>query len=292
MALVLTSLRLYVRARLVKFFGWDDFFNALAMVTMLVVLGLVVTAAKNGLGRHFIYTEMPHAVFGIMLLRITEFMLIISTVFVKISISLFLMKLFIRSKPWKIFLWNFIAFNTITSLLDAAFIFPQCTPVQRNWNKSVEGHCWSDAAINGIGIMQGSIAAATDFTLSFLPIVFLWNVKIISRVKLGICAIMALGFALEANFGVIAAAAPSVRPLLGGRSGSTNNSKPKSRTLRFSNVRSTQNPRHSWLGVGGSHNGGVVRLQDEISESGNEIEMFPSNSKHIVKTTEFKVTRM
>ena len=40
-----------------------------------------------------------------------------------------------------------------------------------------------------------AIAAATDFVLSILPILFLWNVKLPKRVKVGICGIMALGFA-------------------------------------------------------------------------------------------------
>jgi hypothetical protein len=67
--------------------------------------------------------------------------------------------------------------------------------VELNWNKSIEGTCWSDAAINGIGIMQGSIAAFTDFTLATLPIYFLWEIQIITRVKIAICGIMALGYA-------------------------------------------------------------------------------------------------
>ena len=93
------------------------------------------------------------------------------------------------------FLWCFIAFNSITSLLDAAVIFPQCTPVEYNWNKGIKGHCWSDEAINAVGIAQGTIAAATDFILSILPIVFLWTIQIPWKVKIGICAVMALGFA-------------------------------------------------------------------------------------------------
>lgn len=44
-------------------------------------------------------------------------------------------------------------------------------------------------------MMIPAIAAVTDVTLSILPTVFLWNIKIILRVKAGICAIMALGFA-------------------------------------------------------------------------------------------------
>ena len=120
----------------------------------------------------------------------------------------------LKSKPWKIFLWTFIAFNTITSLLDAAIIFPQCTPVELNWDHSIEGHCWSDMAINATGIVQGcvstltmdnavrhaadvsmtAIAAATDIILSTIPVLFLWNVKIKTHIKIGICGVMMLGF--------------------------------------------------------------------------------------------------
>ena len=172
----------------------------------------------------------------------------------KTRILLTIRPISLTSKRWKIFLWLFIAFNTITSLLDAAIIFPQCTPVQLNWDHSVEGHCWSPHAINATGIAQGIIAALTDFTLSLLPIVFLWKIKIHLRIKVGICGLMALGFAsgafavartvlvpsltttkdptwdlvdlflwatLEATLGVIAAAAPSVRPLFGHNDHST-----------------------------------------------------------------------
>ncbi|KAI9658329.1 MAG: hypothetical protein M1821_002462 [Bathelium mastoideum] len=325
-ALLLTALRIYVRRWLVKFFDWDDLFNVLGMACMIVVLGLVLTATQHGLGRHFIYVDKERASYGIMLLRISEFMLILTTVFVKISISLFLMKLFVRSKTWKIFLWAFITFNTVTSVLDAVLIFPQCTPVEFNWNKAIEGHCWSNGAINGIGIMQGSIAALTDFVLSVLPTLFLWNIKILLRVKIGICAIMALGFAsgafaiartvlvpsltathdptwdliplfmwavLESNFGVIAAAAPSVRPLLGGLSGSTTNSKPLYHSQPFSNSnpRSNTRPRSSWYGGSAGYNVRGVHLKDEedFSEGGDQVEMLPRDGKSIVRTTEIQV---
>lgn len=116
------------------------------------------------------------------------------------------------SKHWRLFFWAFILFNMITSLFDAAVIFPQCTPVEYNWNKSIDGHCWSNIAINAIGIAQWGmtdfvlnfrhsnvwtigIAAATDFVLSVLPLVFLWRVNIIWRVKIRVCAIMGLRFA-------------------------------------------------------------------------------------------------
>ncbi|QGA17658.1 hypothetical protein EYB26_005333 [Talaromyces marneffei] len=332
-AFIVTALRIYVRVRVIKLLDWDDFFNVLGMATTFVVMGLVIGGTSNGIGRHiqFLEKDMEAATYSIMLMRIAEFMLIISTVFVKISISLFLKRLFPTSKRWKFFFWAFIVFNTLTSLVDAAVIFPQCTPVELNWNKAVEGHCWSDAAINALGIAQGSIAAATDFILSILPMVFLWNIKIIWRVKIGVCAIMALGFAsggfaiartvlvpsltathdptwdlvplfkwavLEATFGVIAAAAPSVRPLLGhnsittsySKSGPQSHSHSHSHSLPLNSMsRSGQRSRHrSWLT---SQHDQMQELPDDEpgSDGSSQKKLWESKGHGIVKTTNVSV---
>lgn len=65
----------------------------------------------------------------------------------------------LKSKKWQAFFWGFIAFNTITSLVDAVIIFPQCAPLEYIWNQDIEGHCWSATAINATGIAQGGIDA-------------------------------------------------------------------------------------------------------------------------------------
>jgi hypothetical protein len=49
--------------------------------------------SNNGLGHHIKFLGPERAVFSIELLRITEFVLIVSTVFIKISVSLFLNRL-------------------------------------------------------------------------------------------------------------------------------------------------------------------------------------------------------
>jgi len=61
-------------------------------------MGLVLGATSNGLGRHVYYLDPARAVFSVKLLRITEFMLIFSTIFLKISICLFL-KRFLYGRP-------------------------------------------------------------------------------------------------------------------------------------------------------------------------------------------------
>lgn len=134
-------------------------------------MGLVIASTKYGLGRHFLSLDPVRAAYCVKLLRIPEFFLIFSTIFLKISISLFLKRILLvffpkpravhrqltkgpfslTSKEWKVFFWCFIAFNTMTSTLDAAIVFPQCIPVEYNWNNGVKGTCWPDSVINGTG---------------------------------------------------------------------------------------------------------------------------------------------
>lgn len=111
MALVLTLLRLYVRRYMIRMLDWDDLFNVLAMVssshthsnvkekitreqaTVLVVMGLVLVATHYGLGRHVKFVDPIRSAYSVKLLRVAEFLLIFSTIFIKISISLFLKRL-------------------------------------------------------------------------------------------------------------------------------------------------------------------------------------------------------
>ncbi len=65
----------------------------LTQMLMLIVMGLTLGAVNCGVGRHFKYVDKPRAARGIMYLRVSEFMLILSTVFVKISITLLMKKI-------------------------------------------------------------------------------------------------------------------------------------------------------------------------------------------------------
>ncbi|WPH03301.1 Hypothetical protein R9X50_00617800 [Acrodontium crateriforme] len=328
-AILFVGLRLYVRMFMVKLLGWDDLWNVLALATALATWGLVEVALNHGIGRHIAYLEPASFSYGVKMLRVGEFMLIMTTVSAKVSIALFLKRLFLTSKVWKWFLWIYIAFNSITSTLDAALIFPQCTPVEYNWNKGIKGHCWSNDAINAVGITQGTIAAATDFILSILPLVFLWTIQIPWKVKIGIWCVMAIGFAsgsfaiartvlvpsltathdptwdliplftwavLESNFNVIAAAAPSVKPLFSGKPGWTNRSKSKSKSKTHDvALGDVTGSRRSWLRSKASKHSVMditvsddKNIRDSISD---DVKPWPLGNSGIVRTTDVHISR-
>ena len=111
-ALIMTVLRIYTRLFVIKKPDWDDLFNALAMVYLLeskarlaeanapqvfmfVAAGLIIPGATDDIGRHVFYLvdEMDQVSYELMLFRIAEFLLIISTVLMKISIAIFLVRL-------------------------------------------------------------------------------------------------------------------------------------------------------------------------------------------------------
>ena len=129
----------------------------------------------------------------------------------RLSISLFLLRIVAPGRRWKYGLWALIAFIAINNVAMFISAYLQCIPMQKMWNLSVPGKCWSEAAQSGTNIWQASkrpieptclcscnsycaaFSMVCDFVLAILPVVFLWDVRISPRRKIGICVLMGFG---------------------------------------------------------------------------------------------------
>ena len=141
----------------------------------------------------------------------------LAAMFTKISIFIFLRRLFVTSHttwPWRVALHTVNAVNILANLASATTVLAQCTPVTKLWNPAVPGSCWSPQDQMAVGIFQGgwshmlhsntyehsqlitgsASSAFCDICFATLPIIFLWNVHISTRTKIGICSLMGLGF--------------------------------------------------------------------------------------------------
>ena len=49
-------------------------------------------------------------------------------------------------------------------------------------------------ACKGLLILSIAVAVLCDWTLASLPIVFLWNLQMSTKLKAGICILMSMGF--------------------------------------------------------------------------------------------------
>ena len=48
--------------------------------------------------------------------------------------------------------------------------------------------------VNGLLILSIAVAVLCDWTLASLPIVFMWNLQMSTKLKAGICLLMSMGF--------------------------------------------------------------------------------------------------
>lgn len=114
-----------------------------------------------------------------------------SMAFVKISIVVFIKRLFSSIRTYVVIsncLAGFIAAWALAALLTNIF---QCTPVQYYYNKDLDGHCMS-GQVQFFQVM-GSIALIEDVIILCLPIPVFWKLQINNRQKIAMIMVFSLG---------------------------------------------------------------------------------------------------
>ncbi|KAL6716583.1 hypothetical protein ACLMJK_006150 [Lecanora helva] len=148
---------------------------------------------QYGLGKH-IGCVLPTHLFQLSkLLIVGEVLLVFSTLFSRVSICLFLLRLFTVNRSWRWVLYTIIGLTTAVNVVLAATNVSQCKPRAKLWNPTLPGKCWDDEVILGIAYFQGAVSVVLDLLLSAFPIYCLWTIQMSLRIKAAICGIMSLG---------------------------------------------------------------------------------------------------
>ena len=116
--------------------------------------GFVVTEVSYGLGQHRRDLSIEHYrnFLKYNYLDTSQFFIALATC--KISICLFLLRLFHFNKM-KHFLWALIGFLVVTHLVLFFLIVLQCNPVHKVWDLGAPGTCFSRNMVMNITIVQG-----------------------------------------------------------------------------------------------------------------------------------------
>lgn len=191
--------RLYVRTVVIRKFGLDDLVILLGLICAITVLATNGLMVHYGIGRHQFFLSLSPQLLqqlskAVMWQYISQPILIISTMFTKLSICLFLLRIFGTKKEWRWDLYSIIAFVTVTNISSAAIVLAQCQPVQKLWNPVLTGHCWGPDTQIAIGDYNGAVAVFCDWALASLPIALMWNLQISIKLKMGIWVLMGMGF--------------------------------------------------------------------------------------------------
>ncbi|KAJ5497204.1 hypothetical protein N7463_009191, partial [Penicillium fimorum] len=190
-ATIIYLLRLYCRRMKAVGFHLEDYLMGVGLILSYCVTAFVIVTAFNGVGLPLASLpkyERKHIQFGSWMIQ--KFWAP-SMAFVKISIVVFIKRLFGSIRAYVVIsycLAGFIATWALAALLTNIF---QCTPVQYYYNKDMKGHCMA-GQVQFFQTM-GSIALIEDVIILCLPIPVFWKLQINNRQKIALILVFSLG---------------------------------------------------------------------------------------------------
>lgn len=190
------ALRCYVRARLVRKFGLDDWLLIVAAILGIVLGALIATGVHHGLGRKDVANMSLAQIEQIMKYQtLCNVVYVADTAVVKLSVAILLLRIspkLVYIRILYVLIVGCIAWN----LCVVCVTLFQCSPISAAWRQYVGGsteHCLSERLILNIAIGFSSVDIFYSFVFALMPLPMLWNVQIPNNQKYGIWAILGLG---------------------------------------------------------------------------------------------------
>ncbi|KAF1940907.1 hypothetical protein EJ02DRAFT_378708 [Clathrospora elynae] len=192
-ALITVLARLYVRLRMIRNFGWDDYAMISAMSLCIAGQCIIIPEVYFGAGRHIQYIEPEHFKQAFKLNFVTQPLYLFAISLVKISVGFFLLR--IAVKPfYKRLIGGIMAFMAFYTCGCFFTIVLQCTDLRVQWDRDVKGTCWTTRTLKSLSYANQGLNIITDLAFSIaIPVPMLWNVQMNKRQKVSLICILGLG---------------------------------------------------------------------------------------------------
>jgi len=169
----------------------------------------VQVALHYGLGRHIEDVSPENVRTAIKWDYLAQPSSIMAPTFGRISFALTLLSLVGPSRPRRYFLWGIIGTQFLANSLCFIFILVQCKPIQRLWDKRLDGTCWNLKFQQYFGYFDGGELTAacplstlksylalnsfTDLVLALAPALVVWRLNMKRSMKITLSLLMGLG---------------------------------------------------------------------------------------------------
>ncbi|KAF5027370.1 hypothetical protein F66182_530 [Fusarium sp. NRRL 66182] len=199
-AIVATALRCYVRVRLVKNFGFDDWCMCSALITFILFVVCALIGVHYGTGRHRDDLDDRDFKEAMKYWWWCYLWYCLTMIASKISIGYFLLRITVR----KIDIWIIYGVMLITVCTGIVFFFVtlfQCSPISFFWNKDQPGTCVPMDVIIALTYLYSVFSVISDFTCAILPMFLVYKLNMGKKTKLALIPIM--GMACVASSAVV-----------------------------------------------------------------------------------------
>ncbi|KAI0586086.1 hypothetical protein TUN199_01042 [Pyrenophora tritici-repentis] len=193
LAFITTVLRVWIRTRIVKAFGADDYWMMAALIAHVMFATCAIGGVHYGTGRHMdtlSYEQQYKAMRYWWLCYIAYCWAMITS---KISIGLFLLRVTVKALH-KYIIYSAMGLTVLTGLIFFFVTLFQCSPVSFFWNKHIEGGtCVNVDVIIGLTFLYSAISVISDFTFAILPFFLIWGLNMSYKTRIMLIPILGMG---------------------------------------------------------------------------------------------------
>ncbi|KAG9951424.1 integral membrane protein, partial [Aureobasidium melanogenum] len=191
---VIVSLRVYVRAFMIKSFGKDDVAMIVTLLLFTAYLSCQAAAVTHGIGRHRKDIPEKDLPIGFAAWMFAEIFYTASASVLKVAVGLFLE----RITQNRVHILIIRIMMAATMLIGTIYFFValfQCTPISFYWDFSpnAKGHCISPMVLVVISYVASVLNGGADFFFGILPIFIVKDLNMKRNTKIVVAGI--LGFA-------------------------------------------------------------------------------------------------
>ncbi|KAL5113697.1 hypothetical protein ACEQ8H_008426 [Pleosporales sp. CAS-2024a] len=192
-ALITVMARLYVRVRMIRNVGWDDYAMMTSMAMCITGQCIIIPEVYYGAGRHIEYIELHDFQTSFKLNFVTQPLYLWAISLAKLSVGFFLLRIAVQPLYRKVII-GIMCFMTFYTTGCFFTIVLQCTDLRVQWDQTVQGSCWTTRTLKSLSYTNQSLNILTDILFSVaIPIPMLWNVQMNRRQKVSIIGILSLG---------------------------------------------------------------------------------------------------
>lgn len=191
-ALVIVTLRVICRLFLKRGphggIGLDDYITIFCVLVLLVTCVLVNIGSSHGLGRHMKTLEPEQIV------QANRWNVIISSVLIwsfslpKFAMVAILKRILNYGLKTTIVFWFLALSSQACILATSVWWWKQCTPMERGWDRTIEGTCAPVSVLANLGYFTSAYSAFLDIFFAMYPIPFVMrlNMPLKSRIAVSV----------------------------------------------------------------------------------------------------------
>ncbi|KAJ2897632.1 hypothetical protein MKZ38_004532 [Zalerion maritima] len=190
-ALVFLILRVYCKFRMSRGLWWDDWVMIAAWILLLADCILQSYTTSLGFGHHVYAIDEDILPKLGLALNFSGTFIVLAAAWSKTSFAITLLRV---STGWlKHLIWFLIATINLFMILSAIFRWNSCKPIEKSFDRTIEGTCWPEKPLLYYDIFSSAYSATADIVLALLPWQLIFSLQMRTKEKVGVALAMSMG---------------------------------------------------------------------------------------------------